>query len=373
MSFLSTLLALSLLLISSQSLAYPEMIRHGYTSCTACHASPSGGGITTAYGRSISKELLSRWSYEGEEQQLHGAIKDENVRSWIDGSQERGFNVSGNFRYIQTRLETDSFTQGRSFAMQKDLEIAGKYDQFTLVASYGFVHMPNATDELELRRLYALYNINDNLSLRAGRFLPTYGIMTNDHYLSIKQGLGLGQLTERDTVEIHSINEHWSGYLNYSDSPSSNRRLNEEKALSVGANYHLYETSRVGLNYFYGDQLDRKRDITGLNALVGFNKEIYSLMEYDYQVLAPDAGDKIKSHYFFQRLGYEFTRGLHGLAQMDVAQTNLADETTKYYAFGAGLTFYPRPHFEFQFLWSRPKFKGQSFADSAFLIFHYYL
>lgn len=362
-----------LLLFCRSGLAYPEMIRHGYTSCTACHVSPSGGGITTSYGRSLSKELLSRWSFEGEEQQLHGAIKNEEVRSWIDGTRERGFNISGNYRYIQTHLETANVKQGRSFAMQRDLELAARYDQITFVVSYGLIYFPNASDEFELRRTYAQYTLTDKISVRAGRFMPTFGIMTNDHYLSIKQRLGLGQLTERDVLEINFIGELWSGYLNYSDSPSSKTQLNNEKSVSMGINYSFIETARLGVNYWYGEQTDRKRDITGVNALIGFSKEFYSLTELDHQVIQPNAGNETKSRYFFHRFGYEFVRGVHSIAQIDAAQVNLDDNRTKYYAFGAGLTFYPRPHYEFQFLWSRPKFKGQEFADSAFLIFHYYL
>lgn len=356
-----------------RAMAYPEMIRHGYTSCTACHVSPSGGGITTAYGRSLSKELLSRWSYEGEEQQLHGLIKNEGVRSWIDGTRERGLNVSGNFRYIQTQLETNNFELRRSFAMQRDLEVAATWDRFSLVTSYGLIYQPNERDEVDLRRIYGLYNLNDELSVRAGRFLPTFGIMTNDHYLSIKQRLQLGQLTERDTVELNYISESWSGYLNYSVAPDSKTNLNQEKAASLGFNYNIHPTARVGLNYWYGDQQDRKRDITGVNALVGFSKSFYSLTEFDYQVTQSNSGLETKSRFFYQRLGYEFVRGVHALIQLDAAQTNVTDEQTKFYAFGSGITFYPRPHFELQLLWSRPKFKSQDFSDSAFLVFHYYL
>ena len=57
--------------------AFPEMIRHGYTSCMTCHVSPNGGGLMTPYGRSMSKEILSRHAYEGEERLFHGALDAE--------------------------------------------------------------------------------------------------------------------------------------------------------------------------------------------------------------------------------------------------------------------------------------------------------
>src|ERR1700722_15897581 len=46
--------------------AFPEMARHGYTQCTACHVSPAGGGVLTEYGRELSSDLLSTWSHGNE-------------------------------------------------------------------------------------------------------------------------------------------------------------------------------------------------------------------------------------------------------------------------------------------------------------------
>ncbi|MEQ1666480.1 MAG: hypothetical protein ABL927_14015, partial [Bdellovibrionales bacterium] len=48
-----------LLFYAASSFAFPEMIRHGYVNCTACHISPGGGGALTQYGRKLSRELLS--------------------------------------------------------------------------------------------------------------------------------------------------------------------------------------------------------------------------------------------------------------------------------------------------------------------------
>ena len=51
---------------SRPSHAFPEMVRHGYANCITCHISPDGGGVLTAYGRSLSREVLSTWGAEGE-------------------------------------------------------------------------------------------------------------------------------------------------------------------------------------------------------------------------------------------------------------------------------------------------------------------
>ncbi|MFM8315618.1 MAG: hypothetical protein ACKOA8_15160, partial [Deltaproteobacteria bacterium] len=61
-------------LSSSLALSYPEFIRHGYMNCTSCHVSPTGGGALTEYGRSLSDEVLSRWSRPGESGFLYGLL-----------------------------------------------------------------------------------------------------------------------------------------------------------------------------------------------------------------------------------------------------------------------------------------------------------
>src|SRR5580765_4457787 len=78
-------LFLALFLSPAPANAYPWMIKHGYSTCTPCHADPSGSGLLTEYGRAQG-ELLLRTRYgakkgEGEEEAgkvagfLWGAVK----------------------------------------------------------------------------------------------------------------------------------------------------------------------------------------------------------------------------------------------------------------------------------------------------------
>lgn len=359
------------LIIPATSSAFPEMIRHGYTSCVACHVSPAGGGLLTAYGRTIASEVLSRWSYTGEETLLHGALSEKS-RSWVDGSRETGFNIGGGFRFLQTRVENEKFRQGRFIPMQRDFEAAARIGQFSVVSSYGLYYSATEPDTFKGRKSYALWNLNENFSLRGGKFLPAYGIMVSDHYLSIKQGLRLGLGSERNTIESQLIFDHWSGNLSVSDATSELGLLNEKSA-TVGLNLNLGETNRVGINYWLGSYKGGRRDITGFNALLGFSKRFYSLSEFDLLVDVPDGAIRKRGVSFFEKLGWEATRGLHLIAQIDGSQTDLGSTATKFVSPGIGITFYPRPHFELQLMWSRPKIAKQDASDSAFFMFHYYL
>lgn len=57
--FLALAVALVGFALSGRAEAYPWMIRHEYTSCAGCHTDPSGGGLLTAYGRTIAATALS--------------------------------------------------------------------------------------------------------------------------------------------------------------------------------------------------------------------------------------------------------------------------------------------------------------------------
>ena len=45
--------------------AEPMFLSKQYPRCTACHYSPSGGGLLTSYGRSLSREEISTFGRRG--------------------------------------------------------------------------------------------------------------------------------------------------------------------------------------------------------------------------------------------------------------------------------------------------------------------
>src|SRR5882724_4899354 len=54
----ASLILLALCLLSGSAHAYPWMIRHHYTSCSACHFDPSGAGPITGYGRAVADGVI---------------------------------------------------------------------------------------------------------------------------------------------------------------------------------------------------------------------------------------------------------------------------------------------------------------------------
>lgn len=366
-------LILALILVTEDSGAFPEMVRHGYIHCTTCHVSPSGGGLMTPYGRSLSKELLSRWSYEGEENLLHGAIKNENILNWVNGVREVGFNVGGDIRYLQLYRNSRFVEEGKFITMQRDMEVAFRFYNISIVSTAGVIEK-NDKDEFDSRRAYVLYQANENISLRAGRFIPIYGLMIPDHNVATRQGLGFNQGSERNSAELNYIQDQWSATATFSQTPDSYDSSVREKAGALQLNYAIADKYKVGVSHWRGQFENEDREIYGIHGILGFTHDWYLLSEIDYQVQRPDAASARRGIFYFQKLGYEFTRGLHAIAQLEGSQSDFESNTTKTFSYGLGLTFFPRPHFDLQSLVTRTKVQAIDDQEMtvAYLMGHYY-
>lgn len=61
-------LLLAVLLFPREANAYAWTVNHGYTTCAACHADPSGGGLLTEYGRAQGEVFVrTPWEERGAE------------------------------------------------------------------------------------------------------------------------------------------------------------------------------------------------------------------------------------------------------------------------------------------------------------------
>lgn len=156
------------MLSATIALSFPENTRHGYSSCAACHVSgSSGGGIPTAYGRSAGAEIMPTWNWA-----LEIPTPD-----WLL--------VGGDVRYI-------------GFWMQREMELGLRYGGLTVDAAGG-AYGPDGVRQL--RQTYVKLEL-PHVAMRAGRFIPSYGITFPDHRLPTRSGLGLGQGSETYNSEV---------------------------------------------------------------------------------------------------------------------------------------------------------------------------
>ena len=182
--------------------AEPIFLSKQYPRCTACHYSPSGGGLLTPYGRSLSREEIStfgRRSAAGgappgesrsEESFLFGALgNDFPLQLGLDLRPSHvGVTVPG--------IEIDD----RNFLMNLDLQAAWQRERWTAYGSIG--RKPTRGGELVSYEHWVAYQVSDALSVRGGRFLPAYGVRFADHTSFSREGPELAQDDQVYGVEV---------------------------------------------------------------------------------------------------------------------------------------------------------------------------
>lgn len=347
--------------------AYPEMVRHGYTNCTACHLSPTGGGLLNFYGRELSREVLSAWG-QGEEgtRESNFVYMKEKLPEWL--------NLGGEVRTVELYQDTSAFRRGKFMLMQADLAGAVLAGNWTFAASIGLQgeakrYQPDASEFLS-RSHYAQYRLNEEIAFRAGRFFPAYGINTADHVTSIKRNLKMGQPGgESYNLEASYLGERWNGILTGILGQPDVSESRREKGFAAQGAFAVSEKSKIGWSFLHASTPTATRNVTGPFAILGFTPHFFLLSELDLEM--ESSGNEVVT---YNRLNYEFIQGIHGYLTHEILGLDPSLWGTQSQMYGWGFQFFPRPHFEVNLSWQMKRSPVVPGTDNyAWLLFHFYL
>ncbi|MBI3542468.1 MAG: hypothetical protein HY075_04235 [Deltaproteobacteria bacterium] len=307
-----------------QAHAFVEMVRHGYFNCIACHASPTGGGLLTTYGRALSKEALSHGTFffekkapapvaaeetSKEEDFLHGAAP---LPGWLL--------LGGDVRLLQAYSDTRSATDVRAILMQLDLEGRAEYKRLSMLATAGRQEPPAnqraITDSLISRRHWLSAKLGadsepDVVQVRAGRFFPAYGLNIPEHNIVTRRGLGFEQGEETYNAEAAYLGEGFNVYATAIFGRPDAASLKSRRGAAVQVARAVGTMGRVGLNGYTGvgagDSEKARRNLVGANAAIAFTPKHYALLEVDgdHSVASAWGG----AEYF--KIAWELDQGLH--------------------------------------------------------------
>ncbi|MBL7670074.1 MAG: hypothetical protein JNM39_06280 [Bdellovibrionaceae bacterium] len=360
----------ALLLVSKPLFAFVENVTHGYVSCLACHVSPSGGGLLNDYGRSLSNELMSTWTWEGSEDPLFGAIKNtENLK------------FGGDARAIQTYFENSQLRQGKLFGMQRNVELGLNVGQFWFVGTAGTQGGPEGTPndgQFLSERHYVLWSMSDEIKLRAGKFRLQFGINDPTHTRLTKAPLGFGSNSESYILEFSKFSEADEFFVSADfgrvDLPP-NRVA--EKSVSLGYSKYISENAKVTGNLLAGESDSRTRYLIGMNGVLAPIKKTFLIFELDGQQSSikgssQSAKNLVASSVIF---GIEASKGVLPYGVGEYLHSDLNDDSTEQSALGAGLKWFPIPHIEFQAEYKKQTNKSlaASNSDAGWVMFHFYL
>lgn len=191
----------SVVALAPAAWAEPMFLGKQYVRCTTCHISPTGGGLLSAYGRSLSHHELSITgepmpshepeSGRGEQAFLYGAL----------GNRLGPVQLGINLRPSRLHYDFSGFTMNRNLLMVADVIGAVDVKGWTFYGQMG----REARDTgavFDSYEYWGGYQPDQGLGFRAGRFLPAYGIRFADHTSFNRVHLGLTQFDQIYGVEV---------------------------------------------------------------------------------------------------------------------------------------------------------------------------
>lgn len=346
----SAKLALPLILITflycSPAFSFPELIRSGYNSCSACHvAGGSGAGPINAYGRTIAGDHLSTWGTPEEAGLLYG---------YADAAPY--FDVAGDVRYLQHHFDDKDDPNGvvinQKFFMQKEASlIFNPAENVSFVFSGGYYGFE--PKEPEFRRYFGIVHLG-GLWARAGRFLPAFGYDIPDHTKGIKELFGQGKETLNFEVgytgkrfELIATRILGSDSTVSTDKNPKVQQNDSRDGFAGKANIFIGKGFQLGSSVAFLEDDEKMQQYYSVHAFAG-TERIYSLVEYQSH---PEGARK-----GYAEIGWQVFKGMHLKAELNMSEVDQE-------IFGS-IQWFPRPHWELT---------ASASERQWFLVTHYYL
>jgi hypothetical protein len=199
--------------LASPGWAEPTFLAKQYTRCTACHYSPTGGGLLTPYGRFLSHRELSTTG--GSDIVPSGAEDDpRGEQAFLYGALGKALGpvqLGLEMRPSHLRIGFPGGHQGLNLLMNLDLTAALETTNgWTAFGTVGR-EPPNAgvrngrtlPDSAFISYEHWIsYQTDSGLRIRAGRFLPAYGVRFPDHTTYTRRYLDLDRNDQVYGVEV---------------------------------------------------------------------------------------------------------------------------------------------------------------------------
>ncbi|CAN5715869.1 hypothetical protein BH10BDE1_BH10BDE1_03730 [soil metagenome] len=361
--------------------AYPEMVAHGYTHCTACHTNVAGGGTLNEYGRNLSREILSQKT-------LNGKVSPEGDEKFLWGTVElpKWLQLAGDIRTLQLLSESSVASRARFMIMQVDLDadltlspwlrsflsvgrIEPRVDQPTAM---DFVTIPRVGFDIAL----SPDDSAEKWNLRLGRFLPTFGIAFAEHTLASRMKLDFGPGQERYGAELSWLTEHSSLAATFIALQANGNQNKAERGGILQYSHSLGEKAKFNLSFYQSVREaspggDYTRTVFGASVITQLPRDWYAMLEID----RPQGADSKWGLIEVLKIGNEIFQGLHAIGIQEYQNGEFDQANPRFESYGAGLEWYPRPHWELSGIFRRERNTAirDEFDNVVWLIGHFYL
>jgi hypothetical protein len=202
--------------------AEPMFLSRQYTRCTTCHYSPTGGGLLTPYGRSLSSHELSTMGRSepagsdvvvrppaegGNAGQAPGKTKEEAFLWGLLGDALGPVDLGIDVRPSHLKVDAGGFSLTRDLFMNGDLLAAYRVQGWTVYGEVGREPLAQGS-KIDSYEYWVGHQSESGLGFRVGRFLPAYGLRLADHTALTRAGLGFDKFDQVYALELSRTAEH---------------------------------------------------------------------------------------------------------------------------------------------------------------------
>ena len=214
-SLLTVAIFVVVLFVARRADAYPWMIRHDYTTCSTCHADPSGAGIMTAYGRAQSEVLLR--THYGEPKEDEDPAK---LGGFLFGAvtlpEQLQLQADLRTLFLHVAPPAPAPSSNRIILMQADAAASVSAGAFRAAGTLGYVHegalgasITRGDEDRMVSRQHwagAVFGKDEAFLVRAGRMNLPFGLRVIEHTLLTRQATR----SDINAAQQHGVALSWN-------------------------------------------------------------------------------------------------------------------------------------------------------------------
>jgi hypothetical protein len=191
--------------------AEPMFISRQYTRCTTCHYSPTGGGLLTPYGRSLSRQELSTTGASPDGTQGQAKNKEEQFLWGVLGNTLKPVDVGIDIRPAHLSLDFGGVSMSQNMFMTADVLAAYRANGWTVYGEVGrepTLAGSAQSPKIDSYEYWVGHQTDNGFGFRVGRFLPAYGVRLADHTAFTRSNLGFDVYNQVYGLELSKSSEH---------------------------------------------------------------------------------------------------------------------------------------------------------------------
>ena len=206
---LAFLVGLGLAVSAVPAGAEPIFLARQYARCTTCHFSPTGGGLLTPYGRSLTREELSTMGRGHSSAPASGPDGEQAFLYGLLGNHLGKLSLGIDLRPGHLDVRFPGGQEKRDLLMNAEITAAYRDKGWTVYGELGRQPLRAEGTRVDSFEHWVGFESQKGFGFRAGRFLPAYGVRFSDHTAFNRKPLGLDTFDQVYGLELsHTTDRH---------------------------------------------------------------------------------------------------------------------------------------------------------------------